>query len=61
MARTLISTIIDRPIRILTTGETQNGGWMLEIRDLNTDELIGTTDHESLFDKEGNYFEYDVD
>lgn len=55
-----LSSLVDRPIRLLETGEAK-----LEVRDLNTDELLGFlvftwNGAPELYDTEENFFDDDL-
>lgn len=61
MKRNLLSLITDRPVHILNSGESG----ILEIRDLNTDELLGkiyyNSQAEGLYDPWDNRFQDDLE
>lgn len=57
MTRQYLSDIVDRPIRLLNAGDDKN----LEVRDLDSDELLAIVAMDDLFNGDGNQFEMDLD
>lgn len=57
-----ISSLLDVPVYLTTTGEPSGrSGMKLELREKATDVLLATVDSEDLFDTIGNRFHYDAD